>query len=151
MVFSTISQACQSYYDNLPDAIFPSIAKSAGYSFTIALLLSARSPEGALDLTRPLIRAGVAALASTIHALMTPLFDKIFGPSRTSEGFYELVKSCTVAVFASALVGYGVNSSIQLSAFKLYYLISSNSFTAWFTSSSTAPQRITDNSIYFAF
>lgn len=145
-------QKFQSYYDNLPEKIFPTIGQSAGLSLAVGVLLSASlAGNGLTDLSRPLLHAGVAAIASTIHALLTPLFNQIFGPSRTDNPVYELIKSCSVAVIASSIVGLSLNSKLQLTAFKLYYLISINSFHAWFSGSNKQSQLIKENSVYFCF
>lgn len=150
MVLSAINQACQSYYANLPRKIFPTIAKSAGYTFAAALFFSNRNVQGAIDISRPLLHAGIAALASAIHALMTPLFDQVFGKSNTGDVLSEFVKSSITGITASALVSYGMHSSIQLTAFKLYYLISLNTLTTWLAPSNTRTP-MNDNSIYLCF
>lgn len=144
-----ITQKCQSYYDNLPEAILPSIGQSAGFSFAVGIVFSAAG-GGLTDLSRPLLHGGVAAIASIIHALLTPLFNQIFGPSRTDKPLNEFVKSCSVAAIASAIMGLSLESKLQLTAFKLYYLISLNSFNAWF-SGAKHPQLIKENAIYLCF
>lgn len=149
MVLATISQAFQNYYDELPMEIIPTIGKSAIFTFTVSAIFSSRNAEGAFDATRPLLKAGVAALASTIHALLTPLFNKVLGRNTTLEILDELVKSTICACTASALMCVGETGSLQLSAFKLYYLISGNSFSAWFSAPSNMHPNT--NSVYFCF
>lgn len=146
MVFTAIGQAFQNYYDELPNRILPTIGKSAGITFAVSLIFTRPNAEGLYDMSRPLLQAGVAALASTIHALMTPLFNEVFGKSNTSDVFYEVVRSWIVGAVASALVGSVQQSSFQITAIKLFYLISLNSFAAW--SSMALNQPMPDNSIY---
>lgn len=156
MVFAAVAQPFVNYYKALPDNIVPTIAQSAGCTLAIALLFSSPYKNEGFDMTRPLMKAGVAALASTIHAAMTPFFDKIFGTAQL-DFVSEFIKSSVVAVLSSAVVDCALTSRVNLAAFHLFYLISSNSFTAFF---SKTPQvngqaqplpAIRDNSIYFCF
>lgn len=149
MSFSAIKQACTSYYDELPEAILPSVAKSAFFTFTVACVFSARAANGSYDMTVPLIKASAAALASTIHAIATPLFNRTFGTVSLNP-WYEMTKSMLTTFTASALMGISLNSALQLSSFKLYYMISCNSFIAW-TTNVKNPAHIKENSIYFGF
>lgn len=157
MVLEAIKQTFVNYYDELPENIAPTIAKSAFYTFTASLIIAgASSKEKAFDMTKPLIYAGVAALASFIHALVTPLFNKIFG-TRQRDAFHELTKSCIIALLTTALIDYATTSKINLLAFKMFYLISANSCIAWLSffnnnNGQYIPQPfIRENSIYLCF
>lgn len=78
MFIDTISNCIHSYYASLPRNTGAAAARSALYTFTASLL--AVNPWGqAIHLTRPLCMGGVAALASLIHALTVPLFNRLFG------------------------------------------------------------------------
>ena len=147
MVLTAINNAFKNYYDELPNKIIPTIAQSAGISFAISILF-AKSVNGTLDMSRPLLNAGVAALASTLHALATPLFNQVFGPSHTDRFFYEFIKSCIIGTLASALVGSVQQRSLQITAFKLYYMISLNSAAALLLSKG---QPMPENSVYVGF
>ena len=150
MTFAAIGQSFVNYYDELPNDIISTVAKSAFYTFTIALLFSTKSVEQTLDITRPLIKAGVAALASFIHALMTPLFNKVFGTTQLN-AVHELVKSCVVAVLTSTVMNLTTTSQVNLLAFRLFYLISSNSFIAWLGLMPANVPLIKENSTYVCF
>jgi hypothetical protein len=150
MVFAAIKQPFVSYYDELPSQIISTVAQSAFFTFTIAVVFSG-NPGQTADISRPLLNAGVAALASFVHALMTPFFNKVFGPTRL-EPIPEITKSCVVALLTSTFMSVMTTSNVNLSAFKLYYLISLNSFISWFGSTQRRnhgqPPIIKDNSIY---
>lgn len=80
MIPQALSHACQYYYDNLPPDTFQTVCKSAAYSYTFSLLWRLPSQwAGKLNLALPLSLAGVAALASLIYALTTPIFNAMFG------------------------------------------------------------------------
>lgn len=149
MSISAIKDAFTIYSDELPNEILPTISKSFLYTFAVALLFSTRAANGSYDMSAPFIKASVAALASTIHALATPMFNRTFGTAALSP-WYEFVKSTITAFAASAVVGFSLNSTLQLTSFKLYYLISSNSYMAWMTNVKNSPH-IKENSIYFCF
>jgi hypothetical protein len=151
MVFAAIKQPFVSYYDELPSQIISIVAQSAFFTFTIAVVFSGNLPGQTSDISRPLLNAGVAALASFVHALMTPFFNKVFGPTQLNP-IHEIAKSCVVGLLTSSFVSVMTTSTVNLVAFKLYYLISLNSFISWFGSSARGhhgnPQIIKANSPY---
>ncbi|CUI16190.1 hypothetical protein PNK_0562 [Candidatus Protochlamydia naegleriophila] len=77
MVIDAISNQIQSYYASLPSNTGAAACRSALYTFTAALL-TANSWEQA-QFNQPLRMGVIAALASVIHALIVPLFNRLFG------------------------------------------------------------------------
>lgn len=77
-MISAIRQACQSYYSQLPVNMLPAMGRSAFFSFTASFILVAADSSKSIVLARPMITAGIACAASTIHALTNPLFNYIF-------------------------------------------------------------------------
>lgn len=153
MALDVIKQTWDSYYNELPTHILPQIAKSACFTFTISIFLSRGET---FDLRNPILKAGIAAIASMIHAVLTPMFNHILAHASLQHAslnpFAETVKSTITAVIASAVVGVGLQSSLQLSAFKMYTLISTNSINAWLSGTQTQPTPpATHNSIYLCF
>ncbi len=83
-MFDAIKRGCQYYCDNIPNNTIHTVCKSALYSFTITFIMANGSYKQRVDLvtkealplelTRPYLAAAVAAIASTIHAFMTPFF-----------------------------------------------------------------------------
>ncbi len=145
MVFTAASQPFVAYYDALPQKTLETVAQSALFSFSATLFLTS-TMNGKVDMTAPLINAAVASLASTIHALMTPLFDKIFNSSQLN-WMHEFAKSSVVGFLASSIASYALTSKVDLTAFKFFYLISANSLlTLWMNAPNTPA--IKDNSIY---
>lgn len=132
MAFQAINQAFSNYYKELPIQILPTIGQSAMFSFTIGVWLVYDSNK-ALDITKPLFMAGVAALASTIHALATPFFKSVLGKNNDNP-VCEISKSAVVALTTSLVVGLATESPLKLTALKLYWAISVNSAVAWFKS-----------------
>ena len=90
-IFDAIKQTCQTYYDQLPNDIPRTVCQSAIYSFTISMVfrnLRLGLPE---NLRQPFAAAGIAALASLVHALTTPLFNSLFGDQNVTY-FRETLK-----------------------------------------------------------
>lgn len=106
MVFQSIKNVCQAYYNDLPNDTFQTIGKSALFSFTVTLLLTnslRKLNDAPINFARPLVAAGVAVTASLIHALTTPIFNYIFGDKETKI-YREVLKyfinlSCTYLIF----------------------------------------------------
>jgi hypothetical protein len=156
-MFAAISRPFASYYQELPENIVPTIAKSAFYTFTVSLLFLTASEQGTINLTRPLVRSGVAALASAIHALVTPLFNMTFEKAELNAA-HEIVKNFVVILLSSALVDYHLTSRVNLASFRLFQLISLNAFMAWFSPCPRGDRGqllprpfIPDNAVYFCF
>ncbi len=89
-VFEAIKQTCQTYYNELPNNIPRTVCQSAIYSFTISMVISNLRPS-LPEIGRPLAAAGIAALASLVHALTTPFFNYLFG-DQNANFFRETVK-----------------------------------------------------------
>lgn len=71
---------CQDYYDDLPQGTLHSVVRSAFFSFVATLIYTPElKPASLAELARPAAAAAVAATASLIYALTTPLFHYIFG------------------------------------------------------------------------
>ncbi len=79
MIVNLIHNGIKSYYMQLPVNTGPSICRSALYSFAASfIILKTNSSRATANLTRPLVLSGVAATASLMHALTTPIFNYIF-------------------------------------------------------------------------
>ena len=108
-MFDAIKQGCQNYYNQIPDNSLPTIGKSAILSFTITILLSRGTLPNICnssleDFRRPLSSAGFAALAAVVHALTTPIFNKIFGDNNQNNFYRESIKH----VFNVSLVRFAI-------------------------------------------
>lgn len=79
-MLDTIKQTCRGYYDELPTGTVPAIAKSAFYSFVVVSLFIDKTKP--YDIVQPLVKAGVAVLATCIYSLTAPFFNLIFGDNR---------------------------------------------------------------------
>ncbi|MCE2982174.1 MAG: hypothetical protein LW832_01285 [Parachlamydia sp.] len=66
------------YAKGLPSNIVPSMGRSALYSFTASLIFVNGGLAPLKNMQQPLISACVAAIASLLHALLTPFFNYIF-------------------------------------------------------------------------
>lgn len=106
-MLETVWNQCKSYYDDIPQDTFRSVGRSAVVSFTVTLLITSRcfgkfAQGEAVDLARPAIAAVIAATATLIHALTTPLFNAIFGDNEVKFEReilkYVCILSCTYQV-----------------------------------------------------
>lgn len=106
-MLDAMRQKCQDYYDHIPADTLPAMAKSALFSFSISLIfIDRRQPW---DLTQPLIKGSVAALASCIYSLTAPFFNGAFGDDRHLY-HRELLKmgviiSLTTVIYSSLTLG----------------------------------------------
>jgi hypothetical protein len=125
-MFSPVINICQSYYDHLPHDIVQTVSQSALYSFTITLLISNRSARaGSFNLLLPIVPAGIAALTSLVHALLTPLFDGIFG-DRKVKFHREIIKWFCVSACTSIIVSKLSTNKIDLVALQFFLPASVN-------------------------
>jgi hypothetical protein len=102
-MLDAIRQMGTRYYNSLPSSrqILYSMGTGAALSFAATALLC-RKPGGLIDLNPVFTAAAVAATASLVHALATPLFQDVFGDARYST--LELAKMMIVNVTTSALM-----------------------------------------------
>lgn len=119
-MLDAIKRGCQYYYDNIPANTMHTVCKSAIYSFTITFIMVNRLRFDAitkqalpLELTRAYVSAGVAVIASTIYALMTPVFTVAFGDNAI-KAHREFIKYFVVAALT-------YHSTLSIAAFKTYW------------------------------
>jgi hypothetical protein len=125
-MFSPVINLCQSYYHHLPDDTLQTVSKSAAFTFSIAFVLgSPKIAQDPINMLRPLVAAGIAALASLIHALMTPLFDGMFG-DRKINFFRETIKWVIVSACTTLIVNKLLAAKIELVALPQYIPLSIN-------------------------
>ncbi|MFI0435263.1 MAG: hypothetical protein ACH350_05990 [Parachlamydiaceae bacterium] len=129
-MINQISQSFKSYYNDLPDHITRSILKSGALTFTLTVMCADKS-NGMVNFENALVYAGLAALASTIHALTTPLFNYLLEKSDTSKPINETIKSTFVSATVSLLWGLRNPASFTLNAVAWRSFLSLNSITAW--------------------
>lgn len=109
-MFDPVRQACQNYYDQIPSDTIPKIVKSALYTFTATLILSrADLANRTVDLARPLLAAGVAAFASLIYALTSPIFNMAFGDNHIV--FHREFIKCLATVSLTSLIVHSLTTS----------------------------------------
>ena len=123
-MFEAIGGACQYYYDEFPKEVVPTVCKSALFSFTATLIYTSYPSNSALNVARALFAAGLAALASLVHALITPLFKGVFG--NNFKFIQEYFKFIFVGISLSILVDNFTNSKVNLYAVKMIPLLSLN-------------------------
>lgn len=122
ILLNTIANGCQFYYDNIPVNTASTICKSTIYSFAVSFILInnsyifydlATKQALPLDLARPFLSAAVAGLASTIHALITPIFNCAFGNNQVTYP-KELIKYLVT-------IGLTYHLTASYTAFKTYW------------------------------
>lgn len=120
-----IMDKCGEYYVQIPEDTVPKMAKSALYTFTATFVFSKKVPTEPYNLGRPLFAACVAALASLIYALTTPIFNMIFGDDRLL--FHrEFIKHIVNITLTSLLVSWLGASKINVIALPLLESFSVN-------------------------
>lgn len=113
-MIQAFGNACHYYYDNLPSDTFQTVCKSAIYSYTFSVLWAndMRKWEAGINLALPLASAGVAALASLIHALTTPLFNAVFGDKEVY--FHrEWIKQFTNMTIKAGVIAYFTSTKVN--------------------------------------
>lgn len=128
-MLDAMRQKCQDYYDQIPADTLPVIAKSALFSFSISLILIDRTKP--YDLTQPLIKGGIAALAACIYSLTAPFFNGAFGDNRHLY-HRELLKmfvivSLTTVIYNSLTIG-----KVSITALPMLTILSWNVIIASF-------------------
>ncbi len=71
-MIDTVMRNVNAYIEQMPGNVPEKVLKSGIYSFVLASVLSGNLQAGAL-------MGGIAATASTVHALTTPLFKRMIG------------------------------------------------------------------------
>lgn len=120
-----VNEEIRKYYENLPDDILPTIGKSFLYTFTACMIACNRkvfSYQTTWTVSRPLGAAFIAATASLIHALATPLFNRIFG-DRASAVHREFIKACFVITSMYILVNHLVALKTHVFTLNIFGLI----------------------------
>ncbi len=128
MIFNTVQDRFHVYYAQLPANTLPSMFRSALYSFSISFIIGGIDSR-TIQLTRPLITAGVAGLATLIHALTNPFFNYIFENQRI-KWHQEAIRFIIDVTATSLLVR-------QAAAFKVQELIFQKA-AFWFMSTHVA-------------
>ena len=123
-MLDAIRQSCQNYYDDIPPDTLPTMAKSAIFSFSWTILFN-RVPRQPWDITRPLFHAGVAALATLIYSLTTPIFNKIFGDNQILL-HREIMKSFVDFSVTTIIISYLTTSKVDLTALPFIKMLSFN-------------------------
>lgn len=125
-MFDAVQQKFNDYYDQIPPNTLQTVAKSALYSFTVALFIPVEITIATpYNLVRHLGVAGTAALASLIYALVTPIFNSIFGDNR---GLFhrEFMKLMVINALTSISINYMTASKIDLHAMAWLPLLNFN-------------------------
>ncbi len=123
-MFEAIGRVCKGYYDELPSDILQKVGKSGLYSFTVVFI---RVPKGEnwWNVRDPLFAAGITALASLIHGLTIPIFNKIFGNNEL-KFHQETIKQLVVCYLTFVLINYITTSKVNLLSVKVFQMMSTN-------------------------
>jgi hypothetical protein len=125
VVVGAIYNKCQDYYEQIPEDLFSKMGKSALFTFTITFVFSKQTPGQPYNLSRPLFASGVAALASCIYGLSTPIFNMIFGDERLMFP-REVIHQIVNITATSILVNYLNASKVNILALPLVASLSVN-------------------------
>lgn len=139
-MFNAIKRKVTNYYDNLPTDIPRTVGTSALLSFSVSIMFI-KKPDGVIDISRSLFGSAVAATASFIHAIITPIFKELLG-SAMDNYFGQFFQAQLVSVLTSALI-QAVSKSASLT-FPFYSTFSMNFLCSIFVS----PFQNTKNSVY---
>lgn len=115
-MFNTVQNHFHDYYTQLPLNTCPSIFRSALYSFSISFILGGVDSR-AIQLTRPLMTAGVASTATLIHALTNPVFNYIF-ENRGVKWHQETIRFIIDITVTSLLASHVTTIKVQELAFE---------------------------------
>lgn len=140
ILLNTITNGCQFYYDNIPINTTSTICKSAIYSFTVSFILINHSyiiydlttkQALPLELARPFLSATVAGLASTIHALITPIFNCAFGNNQVAYP-KELIKYMVTIALTYHLTASYTAFKTYWAMINIFEMFSSNCLGSYF-------------------
>ena len=130
-MFEAIGRVCQDYYNDLPSDVLLKVGKSGLYSFTATFMFLhdgiKTAPVTHFNLRDPLSAAAITALASLIHGLTTPIFNKIFGNNELKL-HQELIKNLVVSSLTFVLISYITTSKVNLLSVKKFPMVSVNLF-----------------------
>lgn len=124
-MINSISNACQAYYDDLPTNIFPTVGKSAIFTFIATFLSVQKRPGETMNLSRPLAATGYAVLASTIHSFTNPIFNKIFGDNDI-RSHREFIKMILNSLLATTIIMYLTAGKVDVAAYMWFENVSIN-------------------------
>jgi hypothetical protein len=118
-MFSAVNQFSQNYYDQLPADGLKAAGLSVVFSFTasiVMLTLITPSNQAPNNLSRAGLAAGIAFLATSIHALTTPIFNYLFDNpnNQTLNGFQEFIKVVIDITLAHILINYTTALKVNL-------------------------------------
>jgi len=118
-ILDDFRQRCQDYYEQIPDNTWQTIAKSAVFSFTVVLITqgrvhNAKSAVSIDNYSRPLMAAGIGILATSIHAIATPIFTATFGNDNQLTWYQEFIKNVVVRVLTTFLVIYIAGQNVDV-------------------------------------
>lgn len=127
-MFNAITQRMQDYYDQIPCNTLSTIAKATTFSFAAALNCEGiDNNKTSIDVyATPLLAAGVGALATLIHALMTPIFNAAFENDHQVIVYQECIKSMVTIGLTRFLVSYATGQKVDLLANTVLALLSTN-------------------------
>jgi hypothetical protein len=111
-MLNAISQFCYDYYDQIPAHSLRAIGLSAVTTFTatVILLAASKGSNKAVDVSRPVLGAGIALMAATIHALTIPIFNYLFD----NNGIYNPYQEAVHVVFSMTLTQLLINRVTSL-------------------------------------
>ncbi len=126
-MFNDITQRMEAYYDEIPSNTFPTIAKAIVFSFTVTLFSQGQVEGAGLDFyARPLIAAGIGAVATLIHALVTPIFNAAFENNHQVILYQELVKTGIVVGLTRILACCVTGQRVDILATTKLSMLSTN-------------------------
>ena len=125
-MLTDIHQRLNAYYDKIPSNTLVTIAKSAVFSFSVNVMTGGISNSSLNTYSQPLMAAGIAALASLIHALMSPVFNSIFQNDHQTTFRQEWIKSLVSVGLTGFSLSYATNGKIDLLTQQVFSLISLN-------------------------
>lgn len=96
-MLDAIIEPFQNYYKELPDNTWTCVGRSAMFSFVASVVLARGNMPKIFqssfeEFRYPLFAATCAAVASLIHGLMTPLFNRLFGDDDQNQYHREFIK-----------------------------------------------------------
>lgn len=120
MALRGVFTKCSDYYDQIPPDTIRKIAYSGVFAFTATVVYHAskKTLTEPYNVTRPLVAAGVAMLASLIYSLTNPLFNKILGNNKITF-LGEFMKGCVNVFLTSVAISYLTTSKVNLLALSL--------------------------------
>lgn len=141
-MLDSIKQWGTSYYDALPSDIVRTVGASAILTFAVRAFFS--NDMSAVNI--PLINAGIAATASLIHALTTPVFKAFLPQTHNDDVFGEIAKNVVVLAITTTVMKSTILSERILKISSLFGLLSLNALYTFINSNN----KISFNSVYLS-